>query len=180
MANYLGNRLSRLIRERAYLSGSLPELQEDVRQAQTSLDAKVHRLNLAQQRLLDVDQQLRELSSIDPSKIAAIRRTTRHGHKEHGAIRRMIFDLLKLGQPIRTTDLIRHMAPLFDWDLSTPKGRIYAIDAVREPLRRFKNKGLVERLPDGVSDNGQRIGVWRWIGPSESENPPAKKKTADL
>lgn len=169
MANTLGSRLSRLVRERAYISGSISSLKKDIVQAEANLCAMTRRLDLVLQRLADVDEQIAALSAIDVSGIAAIRPTPRLGQKEYGSIRRTIIDLMKRGQPISTAELIQLMTPIFEWNLSTRSGREYAIDAVREPLRRFKNKGVVERLPDQITQTGRRCGVWRWIGPQDND-----------
>ena len=174
MANPIGNRLSRLVRERAYLSGSLSGLEEEVRLTETTLVAKRRRLELTLQRLAEINQKITEISAIDLSKIAAIRRTPRVGKKEHGALGRTVIELMKSGQPMSTVELIRFMAQPFGWDLSTIKGRKYAMDAVRQPLRRFKAMGVVERLSDGLAETGQLCGVWRWIGPPDADNPPAQ------
>lgn len=174
MANLIGSRLSRLVRERAYISGSISNLKKDVEQAEANLSAKMRRLDLVLQRLVEVDQQITALSDIDVSEIAAIRPTPRVGKREHGALRRTIIDVMSNGRPMRTVDLITLMAPIFEWDLSTLKGRKYASNAVCDPLYRFKARGLVERLPDVRSDTGQLCGVWRWIGSSDANNPPAQ------
>lgn len=179
MANPLGNRLSRLVREHAYLSGSLPGLKADVRLAESALTTKTRQLELSLQRLAEVDQQITELSGIDVSEIIAMRRTPRVGKREYGALRRTIIDVMSNGRPMRTVDLITLMAPIFEWDLSTLKGRKYASNAVCDPLYRFKARGLAERLPNVRSDTGQLCGVWRWIGSSDDNNPPAQMKTAD-
>ncbi len=171
MENRLGNRLCRLVREHAYLSGSLPNLKEEVRLAEINLATKTGHMELATQRLAEVQYQITKLSAIDLSGIASIRPTPRVGKKEHGALRQTILEVMKSGRAIRTVDLIRLMAPIFEWDLSTLKGRRYAKEAVRGPLRRFEAMGVVERLPDALSDLGQPCGVWRWIGPIDGDTP---------
>lgn len=180
MANRLSNRLNRLIREHAYLSGSLPDLMEDVRLAEASLATKTKCLELSLQRLIEVDQQITALSAIDVSKIATIRQTPRVGKQEYGALRGTILDIMKNGRPIKTSDLLRLLAPVFEWDLTTNQGRDHARHAVIKPLGIFQKKGVVEKLADEVSESGQRCGVWRWIGPPDTDNPTAQKKTADL
>ncbi len=167
MANLIGSRLSRLVRERAYISGSISNLKKDVEQAEANLSAKMRRLDLVLQRLVEVDQQITALSDIDVSEIAAIRPTPRVGKREHGALRRTIIDVMSSGRPMRSVDLISLMAPIFEWDLSTLEGRKYASNAVCDPLYRFKDRGIVERLPDARSDTGRPCGVWRWIGPTD-------------
>lgn len=179
MANPIGNRLSRLVREHAYLSGSLVGLKEEVRLAEANLAAKVGRLSLALQRLTDVAQSIAELSAIDLSGIAAIRATPRVGKREHGDLRCAIVDIMKHGKPVNTAEMVQCLAPMFGWDLSTRKGREHAMHAVKRPLIVFRQKGLVERLPDHLSKNGIKCGVWRWIGPSDTNEAATQKKTAD-
>ena len=72
MANPLGNRLSRLVREHAYLSGSLPLLKEEVSLTEACLATKKRRLELSLQRLVEVDQQITTLSAINLCEIASI------------------------------------------------------------------------------------------------------------
>lgn len=174
MANPIGNQLSRLVREHAYLSGSLVGLKEEVRLAEANLAAKVGDLSLVLQRLAEVAQRITELSSIDLSGVAAIRATPRVGKLEYGALRNAIVDIMKHGNPVNTAELVQSLAPLFGWDLLTHKGREHARHAVKRPLAVFRQKGIVERLPDHLSKNGIKCGVWRWIGPPFADNPPAQ------
>lgn len=175
MANYLGNRLNRLVRERAYLSGELPRLEAAVRKAQAQLEKETACLNQMLARIDDVDQSIRQLSEIDPSCIASIRATPKTGAGQFGDLRRTLIDILKeKNGPITTVEIIQRMAPVFGWNLATVKGRQTAREAVRKPLRIFQKRNAVERLPSHLTANQRNCGVWRWIGPPDADNPSAQ------
>lgn len=181
MANLLGNRLNRLVRERAYLSGELPRLNEAVRKAQAQLEKEMASLNQTLARIDDVDQSLRQLSGIDPACIASIRATPRSGPGQFGDVRNTLIDILKQKDgPITTVEIVQRMAPVFGWDLTTKNGRLFAREAVRRPLQIFQKRNVVERLPNHLTANHKNCGVWRWIGPLDTDAAPAQKKTADL
>lgn len=174
MANLLGNRLSRLVRERAYLSGSIPAYKQEVDHAQRVLDGKIALMNQALAALECLDQQIGTLSRLDPNEIAAIRATPRKNQIPRGDIRLTLIDMLReKAGPMTMVELVRRMASTFGWDLSTTRGRRYARDSVRGSLRYLRGKGAVERLSDHLSMNGITCGIWRWIGTTNDiECPP--------
>ena len=180
MANLLGYRLNRLVRERDYLSGELPRLEAAVRKAQAQLETETTCLDQMLSRIADVDQSIRQLSGIDPAGIASIRATPRMGLGQFGDIRKTLIDILKEEDgPITTVELIQRMAPIFGWDLTTARGRLGARDSVRRPLQVLKQWNVVERLPNHLTANQRTCGVWRWIGPSDTNEAAIQKKTAD-
>ena len=164
MANPIGNRLSRLVREHAYLSGSLVGLKEEVRLAEANLAAKVGRLSLALQRLTDVAQSIAELSAIDLSGIAAIRATPRVGKREYGDLRSAIVDIMKHGKPVNTAEMVQSLARMFGWVsfslrpmellmqlsesifLAKQKGKMGFFDLRLRRLRNLKTKAMMVLL----------------------------------
>ncbi len=180
MANLLGNRLNRLVRERAYLSGELPRLNEAVRKAQAQLEKEMASLNQMLVRIDDVDQSIRQLSGVDPTCIASIRATPRSGLGQFGDVRKTLIDILKQKDgPITTVEIIQRMAPVFGWDLTTTNGRQFARESVRRPLQIFQKRNAVERLPSHLTANQRNCGVWRWVGPPDTNEAANQKKTAD-
>ena len=181
MTNLIGNRVSRLVRERAYLSGELLRLEQAVRDAQERLDAQKVCLNRMLARIEDVDRSIRQFSGIDPTCIASIRATPKTGLGQFGDLRRTLVDILKEKKsPITTVEIIQRIGPVMGWDLATAHGRKKAREAVRKPLQIFKDRMVVERLPSHETAHRRNCGVWRWIGPPDTDNPAAQKKTADL
>ena len=171
MANYLGNRLCRLIRERAYLSGELPRLEAAVKKAQAQLEKETACLNQMLARIGDVDQSIHQLSCVDPTCITSIRATPRRGLGKFGDVRKALIDILKQKNgPITTVEIIQRMAPVFGWDLTTANGRLFARESVRRPLQIFQKRNAVERLPSHLTANQRNCGVWRWVGPSDTDN----------
>ena len=160
--NRVGTKLSRLIRERAYLSGSLPSLQIEVDELRGRLKVARKALRDATKRRQSIDAAIQELSAIEPSQIRSIRRTPRREGNRHGEFRRELVRVLKNARsPAWSSDLVRHMAKAFGLPMETPEQRERARHLVLRPLYAFKKKGAVERLPTGAINSE---GLWRWCG----------------
>lgn len=154
--------MSRLVRERAYLSGSLPAIETEVADLRAKLKAARATLKAATDRIQVIDTSIGQLSVIQPSDIRSIRRTPRREGSKHGEFRRELIRVLKEASgPVWTGDLVRHMADAFDLPMDTVEDRDRASYLVRRPLYVFKNKGAVERIPTGTPSSE---GLWRWCG----------------
>lgn len=161
MGNPWGTKLSRLIRERAYVSGAIEPLQQeitDIESALASAKAK-HAEHLA--RLQHLDEQIIQLSTINPQEdIRPIRKLARVTQGEYGSFRRELVRLLKEADgPVSVGYLVDRMANMFHLPLETAADRKHSMDLVRKPLNIFRRRGAVERLP---TRPGERQGVWRW------------------
>jgi len=169
MANYVGLKLSRLIKERAYLAGSLPSTQNEVEDLRANLKAKESELTQRTDRLADLDKQIAELSAIDPNDIRPIKATPRKMIGAHGSFRQELIRLLKsYDEPVPTGELTEYMAEKFGFQTNTAKEVIAANDAVRRPLNLFRSRGVVERYP---SLDGSLQGRWLWVGDKEDDHP---------
>lgn len=162
MGNRLGAKLSRLIRERAYLSGTLPGLQERVNILRADLKAANAALKVGSARLEELDAAIGVLSAIDPAGIRPIHSTPRVMSGEHGEFRRELIRVLKDAEGVvGMRALLRHMAATFSLPLETPTDRTRAGYLVRRPLNHFRMMGAVKRLPNHP-DTGEAC--WMWIG----------------
>jgi hypothetical protein len=160
MANHIGTRLSRLIKERAYTAGHCVLLRSrlDKLKKEASLCAK--EIKLASAMIAKLDQKITSASAIDTSQIRSIRPTPRSPNSQHGAFRRELVRVLKkAGGPVQIGELVKHMAEVFDLPMDTQDERVSARDAVRRPLNLFRLKGAVIRLP---SRPGSQEGMWCW------------------
>jgi hypothetical protein len=95
MANHVGTKLSRLIRERSYLSGEIARLRESEQAILAEIEAATARLTglrdvdlrKAQERLDEIDGLIHvEAPSIDPNDINVVRRVLRKSSAKHGAL----------------------------------------------------------------------------------------------
>lgn len=160
MANYVGVRLSRLIKERAYTAGRCTQLNSKLtglkkEAAQCSKDLK-----RAEAKVVELDRMIATASAIDPADIKPIRSTPRLIDSKYGAYRRELIRVLKeAGGPVKVSDLIAHMATTFNLPMNTSKERTHARDSVRRPLNIFKEHGAVIRMP---SHPDTQEGVWCW------------------
>lgn len=160
MANRLGTNLSRLIRERAYLSGTLPALEVRVSTLRADLKAANAALLAASSRMAELDAAIGALSAIDPVDIRPIRSTPRVMRGVHGEFRRELLRVLKEADgAVGMRDLVRHMATTFCLPMGTPADRERAGYLVRRPLNVFRSKGAVRRLPEHP-DTGEACWIW--------------------
>jgi hypothetical protein len=161
MGNLLGTKLSRLIRERAYVSGALPGLQERVSDLRADLKAANAAFKASSVRLAELDAAIGALSVIDPVGIRPIQGIQRVMSGKHGEFRRELIRVLKEAEgAIGMRTLVRHMAAEFSLPMETRRDMRRAGYLVRRPLNIFRVKGAVRRLPDHP-DTGEAY--WMWI-----------------
>lgn len=98
MANYLGAPLSRLIRERAYLTGEIGTNSNQIKEAEALLSQLTLAQEKCQSKLQDVDQLIVKLSEIDPDDIRSIRKNERIIIGEHGSFRKELIRFMKAVQ----------------------------------------------------------------------------------
>lgn len=162
MANHLGAKLSRLIKERAYLAGSIPSTQHELEGIQSMLEAKSSELSQKMERLTELDRRIVELSAINVADIRAIKAMPRVMNGEHGSLRREIIKILKsFDEPVSSGALVEHIAAMFGYPMDTVQQRAKARKYVRDPLNLLKKHGVVVRHP---SLNGSTQGRWQWVG----------------
>lgn len=161
MANYVGTKLSRLIKERAYRSGDLNSLQKEADELSARLKKARGTIRQQAKAIAKLDEQIETLSAIDPNDIRAIRATPRSLTTPHGAFRRELVDFLKKQRgPVKMDAIVDHMVKHFDMPMAPPDERLRTFQRVRRPLNVFKQKGAVKRLPS-CPETGQ--GIWMWI-----------------
>lgn len=162
MTNPVGNTLSRLIKERAYLSGAISAIENNIEILRLQLNAKVDLLNQQIERLNELDARIIELSAIDVADIRAIKSTARVMKGSHGELKRALIDVLKCSKiPVTSGELVKHIAEQFSYPLDTPAQRRAARNAVICPLNLMRKRGAIVRLP---SLNSSQQGRWQWVG----------------
>ena len=139
MANLIGSKLSKIIKARAYLSGSLPVIQKQIEELQFRLNSKFNKLNQGLKQLKELDIKIAELSAINVEEIRPIKAMPRKMVGAHGSFRRELVRVLQTyHEPVATGVLVKHMAEKFGLPLETHKERVAVRDAVRRPLNIFK------------------------------------------
>lgn len=169
MANRNGNTLNRLIKEHAYLAGSLPAIQLKIDVLRSSLEASIERLNKGNDRLVELGNMISEMSEINLAEIREIKANTRRSNGAHGSIRRELIRVLQSAdKPLSSGALVQYMAELFGYPMTTVEERIRARDMVRRPLNIFRTHGAVIRHP---SIDGSTQGRWEWVKGTEYDQP---------
>jgi hypothetical protein len=173
MANHVGTKLSRLIRERSYLSGELARLRDSEQAILAEIEAATARLTglrdvdmrKAQERLDEIDGLIHvEAPAIDPNDINVVRRVLRKSSAKHGALIAAVVENLRSSPDgISTHEMAGRIAPQFALPWTTREAKSDTISRVRRMLNNLKAKGAVQRLPGEMSVNGQEIARWRWI-----------------
>lgn len=160
MANYVGIRLSRLIKERAYTAGRCTQLNSKLSELKKEAAQCSKDLKRSKAKVVELDRMIATASTIDPADIKPIRSTPRQPDNKHGAYRRELIRILKeAGGPVKASDLVTHMVATFNLPMSTKEERTRARDSVRRPLNVFKTHGAVIRMP---SHPETLEGVWCW------------------
>jgi hypothetical protein len=160
MANHVGPKVSRLIKERAYTAGHCALLRSRRVRLQEELSRLDQELLQVETRIVELDGKITAASAIDTSHIKPIRSTPRRQEARHGAFRRELVRILKeAGGPVSSGALLQHMVAVFNLPMSTTKERNRSRELVRRPLNVFKAKGAVVRLP---STPDTLEGIWCW------------------
>jgi hypothetical protein len=161
MVNYVGTKLSRLIKERAYTAGSLPIMEDAERNLEAQLAAAKSKIQVMRKRLAELDVSITELSAIKPSEIRPVRPIPRKLTSKHGAFRRELIRFLKEADgAVETSDLFKHMIEKFNMPYDTSAERRRTRDLIRRPLYTFEELGAIMRMP---TTSSQGYGVWVWL-----------------
>ena len=186
MANHISLRLSRLIRQRSYLSGEVVrahqrvmDLTEEVAAARAKLHQAQQELANLQQWRVDLDKTIRkEAPSIDPSYIQTVQETPRQTEREHGALIETVVAYLRASSNgVTTYEVARCIAPQFGlpWETSAEKSE--TVSRVRRIFNNLKKRGALKRLPSTQRHKGQELGLWVWIADAH-EPVPTRTPTA--
>ncbi|MGZ8258132.1 MAG: hypothetical protein ACXWTR_03040 [Methylotenera sp.] len=167
MANKIGKTLSRLIKEHAYLAGSLPAIQKEAEEFQSRLEASIEKLSKGNSRLVELGKQITELSAIDPADIRVIKAKPRKMQGDHGRLRRELVQVLQQhDEPVESGELVQYIVNLFSYPFDTPSQKRLARNAINGPLNLFKKRGVVIRHP---SLDGSSQGRWQWVKSAEDD-----------
>lgn len=173
MANHIGTKLSRLIRERSYLSGEIERLEEAAQDLQREIEAlrakrktKVVELKRVRLRLVEVDDFIRaDAPNIDPNDINVVRRTPRQSTGAHGTLVGAVVALLRSNlDAVSTIEVAEKLAPEFGLPWTTAKGRDYTLSRVRRILNNLKERKAVARASAATGEHNQPVARWRWAG----------------
>lgn len=153
MANYLGSRVSRLVRFVAYGQGELDRLDQQDQALQASMaDLRQQRRALKRQRddlltRLDVVKlEIGLLSNLDTNQIRAIHAQERRIIAPRGDISRALIDLLRVAKdPVPTSVLVKTLAGMFNVPMGTLQEREWMRRRVARQLRHWNERGFVFR-----------------------------------
>lgn len=160
MANYVGQKLSRLIRKRAYAAGDRSTLLAGLHELQEQVSTLQIRIANVGSEIAELDKEITRLSAIDPSNIKGISIMPRTIVFKHGTFRREMINYLKSSaRPVSTKEILEHMAAQFKIPMETSADRKKARDAIRRPLNHFHEAGAVIRLESGGFPSH---GIWCW------------------
>lgn len=162
MANYLGNKLNRAIRDRAYMAGLVRRKTVEIERLRSVLDAAIVELEAAQAAVAKRDEEITAMSAINLDDIRAIRGTPRSGLFARGQLSGTIVQVLKqAGQPVSTTTIIAVVSEALGLPIDSWAEREVTHRRIRKQLQVYARKGIIERLHDlSKSDPG----LWRWQG----------------
>ena len=186
MPHNISLRLTRLIRERSYLSGEVVrghqrvmDLIEEVGQARARLHQAEQELGSLKRRREQLDRLIRqEAPSIDPTNIQTVQETPRTTKQEHGALITTVIENLRSSpQGISTFEMTQRIAPQFGLPWSTAAEQRDSMSRARRILNRLKTQGAVKRLPSTERRNGQKLARWLWIADAD-EPLPTQSPTA--
>ena len=192
MANHVSLRLSRLIRQRSYLSGEVVRAHQRVMDLTEEVAAARARLHQAQQELanlqqwrVDLDKTIRkEAPSIDPSYIQTVQETPRKTVREHGALIETVVAYLRASSNgVTTYEVARCIAPQFGLPWETSAEQSETVSRVRRIFNNLKKRGALKRLPSTQRHKGQELGLWVWIAdahkPVLTQTPTATGQCSD-
>lgn len=172
MPKRVSNRLSRLIRERSYLSGEIVRAHDriiDLTKAMGELRTQLFEvkadLEKREARKAELDRLIRQGSSaIDPTEINTVKKTPRTTYRPRGELVGAVIENLRASPDgISTVEMTDRIAPQFGMPWGTPKERDQALERVRRILNQLKEKGAAERFRSAITPHGQRVGIWRWV-----------------
>lgn len=162
MANHLGNKLNRAIRDRAYAAGLVRQKADEIERLRAALDAAIVELEAAKAAVARWDEEITVMSAINLDDIRSIRRIPKSGLFAYGELSGMIVRILKeADRPISTQAIIAVVSEALGLPMDSAADREATHNRVRKRLQAYAQKGIVERLHDPSKPDP---GSWRWLG----------------
>ena len=172
MANPLGNKLSRIVRDIAYTKGDVlmqknaaEKAMEQLKQAAAEFKAARSGIRRAEARLAELRATLGEHTDIAADDIRAIRHWPKLPTTAYGkVIKELVRYLQEAGEPCCTGDIVTHLATKFGMPIGTNPERVETSCSIRRRLRKLVQQGAVARYPEETVLDGHSVAYWHWIG----------------
>lgn len=143
----LGIKLNGLIKQHAYLGGTLLRLQKKAEDMRVLYEAAITAVNVTNDQLAELGVKINELSAIDIEEIRKIKETPCKTAMPHGTLARELIRVLQShGGPVETCELVKHIVNLYGYPYNSPASRRATRKAVVCPLNLFRKRGAVTRL----------------------------------
>lgn len=176
MANLLGNRLNRIIRDIAYTKGKILSQKIGTEEAQKRLRLAAQEFKDARAAMRGAEMHLSELqatlaaeSDIPEQDIRAIRHWPKVLEAPYGAvIRELVRYLQAANAPLSTDDIAAHLIEKFNMPIATTAERVETRSTIRKRLRKLVKKGAVVRYPEESVFDGHSVAYWHWVGLSDA------------
>lgn len=176
----LGAHLNRLIKERAYLTGSLEVARERLTVIEKEVTALKEALTVGDARREILDQRILALSQIPLDDIRPIRAIPRISKAPHGKVIAGVIQFFQqsAGRSIRSDELQRLVASLSGCRIGIEVTKRQLKFRVANICFRLKQRGVLERLDSSKnSDTGGTHSVWRWIGPAPQSDAQSGERS---
>lgn len=175
MANHLGNKLNRIIRDIAYTKGELLSQKSVADKAKEQLVLSANEFKNARSairaadiRLAELQKALAEEMDVSIDDIRAIRRWPKLPTTSYGkVIKELVHYLQAAGEPKPTGEIVAHLVAKFKMPMGTNAKRIETSSSIRKRLRKLVQKGVVVRYPEETVRDGHSTAYWQWIGPAD-------------
>ena len=169
MASNLGIKLNRLIKEHAYVGGSLLRLQKKAEDLRVEYEAAVTAVNEANDYREVLGKKIEELSAINLDDIRKTKETPRKTDQPLGSLTRELIRVLKsIDGPITTGELVQYIVKLYGYPYNTLAERRATRNAITGPLNLFSKRGAVIRMP---CLEGSQQGRWQWVHHATDNQP---------
>ncbi len=177
MANHLGNKLNRIIRDIAYAKGEVlthkteaEKIRARLSTVAAELKAARSAMRLAEVRLAALRSKLGEETDIAPDDIRAIRHWPKLPKTAYGKVLKELVRYLQAdGEPKSTGEVIAHLVKKFDMRVATNAERDETGSSIRKRLRKLVRQGVVVRYPEEMVLDGRSVAYWHWVGPASLE-----------
>ncbi|MDS4015543.1 MAG: hypothetical protein RKP46_14520 [Candidatus Accumulibacter sp.] len=172
MANLLGNKLNRIIREIAYAKGEVlthkiaaEKAKDRIKLAAAELKAARSEMRLAEARVAALRPKLGEQADIAADEIRAIRHWPKLPTTSYGKIiKELVRYLQQDGEPKSTGEIVVHLVRKFGLPVGTNAERAETSSSIRKRLRKLVQQGVVARYPEETVLDGHSVAHWHWIG----------------
>lgn len=175
MANHLGNKLNRIIRDIAYTKGELLSQNSVATKAMAQLKQSANEfknsrsaIRAAEIRLAGLKTSLEEEMDVSIDDIRAIRHWPKLPTTSYGKVIKELVKLLQVaGEPMATGEIITYLVAKFEMPVGTNAERVETGSSIRKRLRKLVKKGVVVRYPEETVRDGQSVAYWQWVGPAD-------------